>query len=101
MKTDTYTKVVPTIIAFMLTLIACKTIINPEKTASAEGPFAGVQFDGSHEYTFFDAHTGEIWVYNFETAGPRLLARLWAKYKLNKLGEPLVVEFHAKYAPNK
>lgn len=101
MRTDTYTKFMLTIIAFMLTLIACKTIINPEKIASAEGPFAGVQFSGGNEYTFFDAHTGEIWVYDFEIAGPHLLSRVWAKYKLTKLGEPLAVEFNGKYAPKK
>ena len=59
---DFYTKAVLTIIAFMLTVIACKTVISPETTASAQGPFTSVQFDASAK-TFFDTRTGEIWIY--------------------------------------
>jgi hypothetical protein len=44
MRTDVYTKVVLTIIAMMLTVIACRPLASPESTARAEGPLAGVQF---------------------------------------------------------
>ncbi|HLJ30725.1 MAG TPA: hypothetical protein VKY85_28735 [Candidatus Angelobacter sp.] len=90
MRTDTYTKIVLTIIAVMLTLIACNTVVNPEKTASAEGPFAGVSFTmSSGIWTFFNSKTGEVWVYKDHSPGRVYLD---AKYKLVKLGDPLVWE---------
>lgn len=86
MRTDTYTKVVLTIVASMLALIGCKTVISPGKTASAEGPFAGVQFtsfySGVGVYVFFDPRTGEIWEYH--------RGELVHKYKIGKLGESML-----------
>lgn len=88
MKLDFYTKAVLTIIAFMLTVIACKTVISPETTASAQGPFTSVQFDASAK-TFFDTRRGEIWIYR-DILEPAL------KFRLTKLGQPLVGESVAK-----
>jgi len=91
MRTDTYTKIMLTVIAFMLTLIACKTVISPEQTATAEGPFSGLQFHTSpnNSYTFFDAKTGEIWIYIQHADGRPAVE---SKLRLVKLGEPLVWE---------
>jgi hypothetical protein len=92
MKPDLYTKVVLTVIALMLTVIACKTVISPGTTANAQGPFAGVQYAGRGE--FFDSRTGEIWIYgSFGGVGdPNALE---AKLRLTKLGQPRIVEFNA------
>jgi len=91
MRPDFYTKAVLTVIAFMLTLIACRTVVRPETTASAQGPFAGVQlsFNGT-TFTAFDSRTGDIWYYEYtdgavlpEYAGFHVVHM----GKLGKLGE--------------
>jgi hypothetical protein len=108
MRIDWYTKAVLTVIAIMLTVIACKPLVSPETTVSASfcgkeadnrpckplvspettvsaqgAPFAGVQFS---DWGFFDTRTGEIYhYYNNGTLG--------FKHRLTKLGEPLVVEY--------
>jgi hypothetical protein len=40
MKPGVYTKCILTVIALMLPVIACKTVVNPETTANAQGLFA-------------------------------------------------------------
>jgi hypothetical protein len=67
MRIDLYTKIVLTVIAVMLTLIACKPLTNPDAAVRAEGPFAGVQFTsrGNEDFTAFDARTGDIWYYQY------------------------------------
>jgi hypothetical protein len=69
MKPDFYTKAVLTIIAIMLTVIACNQYVNPAATASAQGAkFAGVQFAGSSvDFTLFDTRTGDIWEHYYDT----------------------------------
>jgi hypothetical protein len=70
MKPDLYTKAVLTVIAVMLTVIACKTVISPGTTASAQSaPFAGVQYSNAPTTSFFDARTGEIWLYDHDYRG--------------------------------
>ena len=88
MKPDFYTKSVLTVIAIMLTVIACKTVINPDATASAQSaPFAGVQYASSNGYPyFFDTRTGEI--YSYQTFDGKLFTR----FRLTKLGQALTVE---------
>jgi hypothetical protein len=44
MRPDLYTKATLTIVAFLLFPIACRPLMSPETTASAQGPFAGVHF---------------------------------------------------------
>ena len=89
MKSDPYTKAVLTIIAVLLTVIACRTVISPETTASAQGSFAGVQFTSTYgTNTFFDTRTGEVWVYHGNDEAP---GQLIVKFKVTKLGEPLTV----------
>jgi hypothetical protein len=85
MKPDIYTKAVLTVIAIMLAVIACKPLISPDTTASAQGSFAGIQYAGGGQ--FFDTRTGEIWVYTAE--------QLIVKQRLAKLGQPLVRESSA------
>jgi hypothetical protein len=91
MKPDVYTKAVLTVIALLLAVIAFKPLISPETTASAQGQFAGVQFNGglaSDDIGFFDPRSGEIWGYSG--------GELWSKRRLTKLGQPLAVEFQHK-----
>jgi len=88
MKPDLYTKAVLTVIAIILIVIACKTVIGPDATASAQSaPFAGVQYATLGGYhSFFDTRTGEV--YSYYPVDGRLFARL----RLTKLGQALTVE---------
>jgi hypothetical protein len=67
MKPDFYTKAVLTVIALMLTVIACKPLVSPDATTRAEtAPFAGVQFWSDAGATFaFDIRTGDIYRYEW------------------------------------
>jgi hypothetical protein len=92
MRTDTYTKVMLTIIALMLTLIACKTVVSPDKSASAEGPAAGLQLlTKPGALVFFDNRTSEVWFY-YDDFSSTEGGKLEGTWKLTKLGEPLVRE---------
>ena len=89
MKLDLYTKAVLTVIALLLALIACKPLLSPETTASAQGALAGVQFttfiaEGSRTYGFFDSRTGEVWFYDGSDLMPL------TQIRLTKLGDRLV-----------
>ena len=65
MRPDIYTKAVLTVIAIMLTVIACNQYVNPSATASAQSSaLGGVQvgsFD-SASFSFFDTRSGELWL---------------------------------------
>jgi hypothetical protein len=63
MKPDIYTKVVLTVIAVVLIVIAGNQYISPRVTARAAGQFSSVQATGTRGSVFFDSNTGEIWVY--------------------------------------
>jgi hypothetical protein len=71
-------------------VIACKPLISPETTASAQRPFAGVQFSrtSNGDYHFFDSRTGELWLYFYDHGSYTSNG----KYRLTKLGQPLVDE---------
>jgi hypothetical protein len=89
MKPDLYTKAVLTVIALLLALIACKPLLSPETTASAQGALAGVQFstfvaEGNRTFAFFDSRTGEAWFYDGGDLKPNISVRL------TKLGDRLV-----------
>jgi hypothetical protein len=88
MKPDLYTKIVLTVIAFMLTIIACNRYVSPATTARAEGPFAGVQFSVGDGFYFFDGRTGQVWHYATMVSPGKVLA----SYRLTQLGQPLVKE---------
>jgi len=89
MKPDLYTKIVLSIIAFVVTVIACKSVVSPETTATAQVSFAGVQFTSTYgTNTFFDTRTGEVWVYHGNDEAP---GQLIVKFKVTKLGQPLTV----------
>jgi hypothetical protein len=64
MKPDLYTKAVLTVIAIMLTAIACNPYISPKSIVQAQSAFAGVQYSDSAGYpSFFDPRTGDVWEY--------------------------------------
>jgi hypothetical protein len=91
MKPDLYTKFVLTIIALLLLLIACNQYINPVTTASAQGPFAGVQvyFDTAGSgFIALDTRTGDYWEYAANGGHVPFAQTLRMKGKLTKLGEP-------------
>lgn len=77
MKPDLYTKAILTIIMLLLAVIACNQYVSPAATASAQGPFAGVQY--AHSLEFFDSRTGDLWSYD-------------------RRGGELVVEWHSKFS---
>jgi hypothetical protein len=94
MKPDIYTKAVLTVIALMLIIIACKTIITPDTIARAQGPFEGVQCSGSGAPFFLDSRTGELWEYDLyhNLPGDQRFGTVSRKFRLTKLGEPLTLE---------
>jgi hypothetical protein len=98
MKPDLYTKIVLTVIALMLTVIAFKTALGRETTASAQGAFAGVQSGANKE--FFDTGTGELFSYGvtYDDHGVAHEGQLTQKARLVKLGDPLVIEFKSDAA---
>ena len=92
MKPGLYTRIVLTIIALMLTVIACKTVIRPDTTAHAQGPFAGVQFSGPNNDSFFDTRTGDLWEYRpaEHPSGMGSYPAQWTYLgTVTKLGQPL------------
>jgi hypothetical protein len=93
MKPDLYTKAVLTVIAFMLVMIGCRQYVSPVTAVHAEGPFAGVQTTGSLD--FFDTRTGEVYSYSGRTNDGKSVPLL-VKFRVTKLGEPVVVEYEAK-----
>jgi len=80
MRIDLYTKVVLTVIAGLLGVIALRPYVGPE-VVQAQGAFSGVQF-GASSYSFFDSRTGEI--YHYHDDGN------YQKWRLNKLGQNAV-----------
>jgi hypothetical protein len=79
MRIDFYTKVVLTVIAGFLGLIALRPFVGPE-VVQAQGVFSGVQFaSATCSLCFFDSRTGEFW-------NPKS----GEHSKLTKLGQDLV-----------
>jgi hypothetical protein len=86
MKSDGYTKTILTIIALMLTVIALRTLLTPDKVAHAQTSFAGLQVSsagtGAPHTSFFDPTTGDLFVYYQFNAPPD-------HFRISKLGLPL------------
>ena len=82
MRIDLYTKTILTLIAVILTLIACKSVVQPPGVA-ADGPLAGVQFSGSiGGFWAFDTKTGDVWAWEHGQ---------WTHPgKISQLGQPLI-----------
>jgi hypothetical protein len=82
MRIDLYTKVVLTVIAVMLTFMACKSAVQPIGVA-AEGALAAVQFTGGvGGFWAVDTRGGDVWVY--EDHGNNLTPKYYGK--ITKLG---------------
>jgi hypothetical protein len=90
MKPDIYTKAVLTVIAIMLTVVACNQYIEPKTAAQAQGPLAGVQYLGHGE--FYDTRTNQIWNYNLDPSNGKDGGRVGWDWKLVRLGQPMVIE---------
>jgi len=86
MRIDIYTKVILTIIALLLAVIALTPLVQPQP-AMAQGSFSGVQMSGGGDM-FFDTRTGDICAYEFDRNSPRF-GQVTAHYKIGKLGQPL------------
>ena len=88
MKPDLYTRIVLTVIALALVLIACNQYVHPASTVAAQGQFAGLTFTVDRGGpVFFDTRTGEVWSYYSPTSMKG--ATLEYKVRLEKLGQPL------------
>ena len=81
-RIDRYTKVVLTVIAGLLGVIALRPYLGPE-VVQAQGTFSGVQYVGGY-VNFFDSRTGELWNY--------ALPQKPARCRLIRLGQPFVCD---------
>jgi hypothetical protein len=91
-KSDLYTKVVLTVIAFMLVMIGCHQYVSPATIVKAEGPFAGVLYSGPNKYSFFDTKSGDLWLYYpacVDAHGESHSAKWTNLGKVTQLGQPL------------
>ena len=84
MQIDRYTKLVLTIIALALAMIACRSVTQPSGVA-AEGPLAGVQFSGVlGGFMAFDTRSGDVWGYDITNH------KWFYTGKITQLGKPLL-----------
>jgi hypothetical protein len=85
MRIDLFTRVILTIIALLLAVIALRPILQPQ-AVMAQGSFSGVQFSSDGALlTAVDTRTGEIWVYDLREARGTVYTHL----KIAQLGKPL------------
>jgi len=89
MRPDFYTRIVLTVIALCLVLIACNQYVHPAIAAGAQDLFAGVQYVGHGE--FYDSRSGEILVYGL--SGSDAPGALLYKWKMPGPGVALTQEF--------
>ena len=84
MRIDLYTKTILTVIALALTLIACKSLVQPSDVA-AQGSLAGAQFIAvGRGFWAIDTRGGDIWEYPYTGGDPTHIG------KISQLGKPLV-----------
>jgi hypothetical protein len=95
MKPDIYTKFILTVIAIMLTAIACNQYIDPAATAQAQAPFSGV-LGTLPPLSFFDTRTGEVFIYGQYPGVAGQQQPLQSKRRLTKLGQPLLDEYESE-----
>jgi hypothetical protein len=85
MRIDTYTKIVLTVIALALAVVAFKPLVEPQAVA-AQGPLAGLRVFGTNGgFYVVDEMRGDFWLYGLGFTGKA------AKYlgKMTRPGEPL------------
>ena len=83
MRIDIYTKVVVTVIAFLLGIIAVRPMVRPGVTAQAQGGFGGLQYSGPTGISFFDSRTGDIWFYESDNG------KAYLHWRMTRPGAPL------------
>jgi hypothetical protein len=83
MRIDLYTKIILTVIALLLAVIALTPFVQPQP-AMAQGSFNGVQMMSGepNHLLFFNIRTGDIWRYN-------LIGEFLNHRKLVELGKDL------------
>jgi hypothetical protein len=86
MRIDLYTKAVLTVIALLLAVITFRPYFtfHPGCCDSCTGVLCRSPVHRLGEPPFFDTRTGELWTYSD--------GKVFFKYRLTKLGEPLVRE---------
>ncbi len=63
MRIDLYTKMILTLIALLLAVIALNPIFQPQ-SAMAQGNYSAIQFSYSGgNHAFFDTRSGDVWEY--------------------------------------
>jgi hypothetical protein len=97
MRIDTYTKTILTVVAIVLTVIACSSVGNPESVVRADGPLAGIQTMMGTPYnngmTMLDTRTGDYWVlYGSIVGANRVITAPHWEYqgRIGSLGGPIV-----------
>jgi hypothetical protein len=89
MRIDLYTKVILTLIACVLLVIAGNALIKPSRSVTAAGALIGVQFSyAMGSLLAVDTRTGDIWVYGLGGEGGSGVEHLG---RIDELGKPLIV----------
>jgi hypothetical protein len=88
MRIDIYTRIILTVIALFLAVIALRPFVQPAAVrAQASAPLAGVQFiPESASFDAFNTANGDVWLYSW--TGSRYDARYMGR--IVQLGEPIV-----------
>jgi hypothetical protein len=90
MRIDLFTKVILTIIALLLAVIALRPVFQP-RPVMAQGSLNGVQFSTTGGYLLaIDPRTGDIWEYWIGGTGGGFVEGGMTKHlKITQLGKPL------------
>jgi len=78
-KPDIFTKIVLSVIALCLVVIALSLIFETENTQAAQNRFNPTTVQVTYTsggFLVFDTTTGDIWVYNFSGRNPDFIGRL-------------------------
>lgn len=89
MKTDRYTKIILTVIAFALVANLLVSVLTPSNVHAGWGAkYEDIEMGGTFGNIFFDKKTGDIWTYEYDEHLKGDL-KLWCHYKLVELGKDL------------
>jgi hypothetical protein len=93
MLVDRYTKIVLTLIALFLAVIAVRPLVQPPLARAQGSSLNGVEFSigwGTDYIAFFDQHTGNLWLYTVEGKP------VGAPSRLVELGKPMIAPVATK-----